>query len=540
MQLVTVEQMKRLEEEAVERGLTYYQMMGNAGKGLADFVLAHYSIENGEIVLGLVGPGNNGGDTLVALTHLKKTGWNTIAYLSQSRGKDDPTMADYLQSGGEISVYSKADCQSNLKSLVNASCIILDGLLGTGIRLPLRGNVLHILQEIKAMDDMPDVIAVDCPSGVDADSGEVDSAVIPARHTVCMAAVKQGLLKFPALTMVGEVHTVDIGLSESLPAWGNVNGSILEASRVAKMLPERQANSHKGSFGTCMIIAGSINYCGAVLLAVESAYRVGVGLVKAAIPGEIHTAIAGELPEATWLLLPGTLGVIDANGADIVLDHLKKTSAILMGPGWGQEDETLHFLNRLLSSENPKGGRQASLGFARLNRAEVMEDLEMPPLVIDADALKLLPRIEKWHLKIPPLSVLTPHPGEMAVLTGLSIEQIQAERVKTACEYAQKWGHVVVLKGAGTIIAQPNGEYSIIPMATSALAKAGTGDVLAGMVVGFLAQGMDAYDAARVAAWIHARAGRDAEEAVGTAASVIARNVIQSIPRVFKQLSGTG
>ena len=193
--------------------------------------------------------------------------------------------------------------------------MLLDGILGTGITLPLRGEIPEVLSIVSSQKKKPFIVAVDCPSGVDCDSGEAAKECLKADLTVCMAAVKQGLLKYPAHRFVGELAVVDIGLPRSLPAWNDVKGEVMAASKAAALLPPRPEDAHKGTFGTCMVAAGSVNYCGAALLAAEAAYRVGAGLVRVAIPGAIYDTIAGRLPEATWLVLPYTDGVINADGA---------------------------------------------------------------------------------------------------------------------------------------------------------------------------------------------------------------------------------
>jgi NAD(P)H-hydrate epimerase len=309
---------------------------------------------------------------------------------------------------------------------------------------------------------------------------------------------------------------------------------VVDANLAAAWLPDRPADSHKGTFGTCLIAAGSINYCGAALLASQAAYRVGAGLVRTAIPGAIYDALAGSLPETTWLILPHTLGVLNAEGARIVGQNLERVSCMLLGPGWGLEEETLAFLKQLFGDSG--AGNQMGFDMVQGKRAR-NESVNLPHLVIDADALKLLARIDHWEKKIG-FAVLTPHPGEMAVLTGLPVEKIQADREEIACEYAAKWGQVVVLKGALTIIAAPDGRRALIPVANSALAKAGTGDVLAGMIAGYVAQGVEAFNAAALAAWLHARAGVAAARRIGTPAAVAAGDLIAAIPLVIKQIGG--
>ncbi|MCL4562573.1 MAG: NAD(P)H-hydrate dehydratase [Chloroflexi bacterium] len=304
---------------------------------------------------------------------------------------------------------------------------------------------------------------------------------------------------------------------------------------IRSLLPKRPADAHKGTFGTALVVAGSLNYSGAAILAGEAAYRIGAGLVTLAVPTPLHSALAGRLPEATWLLLPHETGVISSEAARVVAGHMDKVDAMLMGPGWGMEETTQNFLAHLLHDSRP--GVFENIGFIHtVEEHNGSPSSRLPPLVIDADGLKLLARIPDWPKILPKLTVLTPHPGEMSVLTGLPVKEIQRDRIVTAEKYAHQWGHVVVLKGAFTVIAEPEGRSVVIPVATSALAKAGTGDVLAGIIVGLRAQGLDGLSAAVAGAWLHAQAGILAEERVGNSASVLAGDVISAIAGVLKPI----
>jgi len=538
MKLVSVDKMLALEQEANRSGLSYPQMMENAGRGLADFIDRRFSDLKEKSVLGLIGSGNNGGDTLIALQHLASRGWRIHAYIVKNRSKSDPLAELVSHAGGKVINASEDEKFNILKNWINECHVILDGILGTGFKLPLKNEIADILRIVSKMQSSTPIVAVDCPSGVDCRTGEAAPECLKADFTVCMAAVKDGLLKFPAMGLCGEIVSVDIGLPESLKAWEGVKGRVINEEDIKKLLPERPPDSHKGTFGTCVIIAGSTNYCGAALLSAESAYRSGAGLVRLAVPGAIYEGIVGSLPEATWLLLPHSLGVINEDAAAVLLPHIAGTRAMLLGPGWGQETETLEFLKKILVGKPIETRKKRAIGFSELSTSPEAQYECLPPTVIDADALKLLTKIENWENKIPSRSVLTPHPGEMSVLTKTPVPEIQKNRIAVACEYAKKWNHIIVLKGAGTIVAEPGGEYSVIPIATAALAKAGSGDVLSGMITGLLAQGIDAYDAAVCAAWLHAKAGVEAAHRLGNTFSVNARDVIDSLSDVFKTISG--
>ena len=537
MKLVTVSQMQAIEKEADASGLTFDQMMENAGRGLADIILDMYAEDVESEVVGLVGSGNNGGDTLVAMSALVSNGWKARAYLVK-RKKDD-LVKRFLAAGGEI--LSGDNAFQQLAEAIDTADVLLDGVLGTGIKLPLKKEIAELLSEVNdildGMDKSPLVIAVDCPSGVDCDSGEVADETIAADLTVTMAAVKQGLLRLPAFEYMGDLEVVDIDLPRDLPSLKDLKAEVADPDSVAALLPERALDSHKGTFGTALIAAGSVNYTGAVLLAGEAAYRVGAGLVTMAIPAALHGTLAGRFPEATWVLLPHEMGVISSSGAEVLAKNFERASALLMGPGFGTENSTKEFIENILEGKYLSKKNAQRIGFVHQETEKNEENnTKLPPLVLDADGLKLLAKISDWQKKIPAPAVLTPHPGEMSVLTGLSKEEIQENRQEIASKYAKEWGHVVVLKGAFTVIASPDGRLTIIPVASPALARAGTGDVLAGLIVGLRAQGLDAFDAAVAGAWIHAQAGLYAADDLGTTASVLAGDVLDSVSDVISDL----
>lgn len=380
---------------------------------------------------------------------------------------------------------------------------------------------------------------MDCPSGVDCDTGEVAEECLPADLTVTMAAVKQGLLSFPANDLVGDLQLVGIGLKpddKRSPAWQALKRCVLTADIVREMLPVRARDAHKGTFGTSMVIAGSINYTGAALLAGLAAYRVGTGLVTMGVPSLLHSALAGEFLEGTWLLLPHEMGVIAAAAAEIVRENLGNSSAILVGPGFGMEDATKHFIHNLFSTQQKT--KKARIGFISSADEEPMPgQSDLPPAVIDADGLKLLSQIEGWHALIGQPAILTPHPGEMSVMTGMEVMELQSDRIGVAEKYAREWGHVVVLKGANTVIAEPGGYTALVPVADPSLARAGSGDVLAGAITGLRAQGLGAFEAAVCGCWIHAQSGLFAARLLGTSSSVIAGDLINAIPDVLHSLN---
>lgn len=543
MRLVSVQEMKNIEKEADAAGLTYAQMMQNAGQGLAEVVQGLPVEESEQEVFGLVGSGNNGGDTLVALAHLAADGWRARAYLVNR--KHDALVERLEKASGEVIVAEDDEEYASLSAFTQTASVILDGVLGTGIKLPLKDEVADVLAEVQAileeMEERPIVVAVDCPSGIDCDTGEAAPECIDADLTVTMAAIKQGMLKMPAYGLIGSLEVVDIGLPDDLPSLHASGVEAAEEEMVAAMLPERPIDAHKGTFGTALIAAGSVNYTGAALLAGKAAYRVGAGLVTLAVPAAVHAALAGEFIEATWVLLPSEMGVISRDAAEVLMKNWERATAMLVGPGFGTEETTREFMSNLFSGEPPTKKGTSRIGFVPAGEKQKQAaEKKWPGLVIDADGLRHLAKLKDWPKTLPGQAVLTPHPGEMSALTGLSVEDIQKDRHATAMRFAKEWGHVVVLKGAFTVIASPDGRVVIIPVASPALARAGTGDVLAGCIVGLRAQGMEPFEAAVAGAWIHAQCGLYAADDLGTTASVLAGDILDSISDVISDLELVG
>jgi NAD(P)H-hydrate epimerase len=545
VKLVSVAEMQAIEREANQAGLTFDMMMENAGTGLAEVVIEKFGHQPDRSALGLIGSGNNGGDTLVALACLARDGWEASAYLVRPRSEDDPLMKRLIEAGGQLQSIDNDQDYEILSRWIKQHFILMDGILGTGVKLPLHGRIADVLtktgQVLSQMLVPARVVAVDCPSGVDCESGQVAPECVAADLTVTMAAVKEGLLKFPANNMIGELRVVSIGIGEddqSLVSWSSIRRNVADKEMVRSSLPERPRFAHKGTFGTLLVAAGSVNYTGAAFLAGKAAYRVGTGLVTLAIPEPLHSSLAGVFSEATWLLLPDEMGVIAAEAAEILMKNLERVTALLVGPGIGLEDTTRNFISRLFRAGgvSPRG----TIGFVRPG-APVSDQAtsNLPPLVIDADGLKLLSRIPDWTKALPSRTILTPHPGEMSVLTGLPVSEVQADRIHVAERYAQEWGHVVVLKGANTVIASPEGNTTIIPVATPALARAGTGDVLAGLIAGLRAQGLESFPSAVTGAWIHAQCGLRAAQMLGTPVAVLAGDLLDQIAPVLSEISSS-
>ena len=536
--IVTIDQMRRIEQAADVGGWSYDRMMLRAGQAVAAEVLRRRPEARKNRVLILVGSGNNGGDGLVAGCRLREAGSIVTAYQVVPREGPDPHALRLQELGGAVLSRAEDSDLSTLARLTSEADVLIDAVLGTGFRLPLREGISAVLSRVEAARSArsrrPLSIAVDCPSGLDCDSGAHAPATLAMDVTVTLAAAKPGLLRFPGASLAGEIVVGEIGLNPGLKELSEVPMELADAKTVRAWMPPRPADSHKGTFGKVVIAAGSVNYPGSAGLAGEAAYRVGAGLVSLAVPGGVQLSIAAALREATWVILPQEMGVITEAAADVLRKSCEDAEALLVGPGLGREDVTRHFLQRLLRPA--EANLRGRMGFLPRASEAAPEAIPLPQLIVDADGLRLLAALEDWPARLPPGSILTPHPGEMSALTGLDRETIQANREGVAREKAAEWGQVVVLKGAHTVVAAPDGRGWVIPFATAALAKAGTGDVLAGAISGLCAQGVAAAEAAVLGAFLHGRAGVLAAEKAGTTAGVLAGEVAQLLPAAMAEL----
>ena len=545
MRIVTAAEMRRLEKMTAEGGLSYDAMMESAGRVAALAIEERLAPSDGRIVL-LIGTGNNGGDGLVTARYLRLAGYEVACYALKNRAGDDPNVLRLTRLGIPLILAEDDPGWSKLQQLLSGCSVLVDALLGTGAVGPLRGLVPDLLDQINthllktqhkvlARSLVPDgkctdrktlTFAVDLPSGLDSDTGTVDEHTLKADLTVTFGHPKFGHFLFPGAGYVGQLLVADIGLVQ--PVYDPCDPQLATPDIVADWLPERRANSHKGTYGSALVVGGSAGYVGAPRLAAEAAYRVGAGLVTLVLPAAIYPLVAAQLPEATYLVLADDIGALTTQATRVLHAHLGKYTALLVGPGLGTEPETAAFIAALF------GGSQQALGF-RQDSCAVGNKPVLPPTVIDADGLNLLAATACWWEHLPINSILTPHPGEMARLCQCDIRQVQANRLDIAREKAQAWRCTVVLKGAFTVIASSQGQTTIIPFANPLLAVAGTGDVLAGAIVGLLAQGMPSYQAAICGAYLHGLAGEYRRRDIGEA-GLLAHELLPLLASAAKTL----
>ena len=518
MKLVTAEQMRTIEQSSVAAGVSLDKLMENAGLAVAEAVRDEFGEHSelfGKRIVILIGPGNNGADGFVAGRHLSTWGAKVTAVLCAGRKSPD-TKRDFAEDLGVVVVDGLGDSGGeSLRQLLDNGDLIVDAILGTGASRPIAEPLKSML--FGAVESALPVVALDLPTGLNSDTGEFDVAGLPADITLMLGYPKLGHAISGDPTVTGEVSVLDIGIPDGLDS--PVKTRLLTSDVAASLLPERPVDSHKGTFGSVLIVGGSQEYLGAVTMATDAATRSGVGLTFVATPEPAYRQVGGVIPEAMYRSLPvgddGALKASDAAG--IVLDLAERSTSVVLGPGLGTNSSTFEFLSSVL---------------AQIDLAK--------PLVLDADALNIVSRTYKWWERFENQAVLTPHPGEMSRLLGISTHEVQANRVRTALEAAKKFDKVVVLKGAATVVAAPDGRLNVSPWVNSGLAKGGSGDVLAGLLGGLLAQQPnDLFDMASLAVFIHGYAANVARDEFGET-GMRATDVIERLGSFTKDVFEVG
>ncbi|MBI3287479.1 MAG: NAD(P)H-hydrate dehydratase [Chloroflexi bacterium] len=532
--------MGELEAKAAQRGITIPMLMENAGRAVAEELQRRFDLGQRKILV-LVGPGNNGGDGLVAARYLHEMGAQVRVFTWNRRVRSDKNLQ--LVEERNIPVLADKDDPglNSLRQLLDEADIGVDALLGTGAWRPIEDKLKDILTTlVQRRSDFQKksvtLASVDVPTGLNVDTGALDPAAVPADLTITLGYPKPGLFLFPGAAAVGQLVVADIGIPPDLAE--GIQTELATEQEIARLLPARPLNAHKGTFGKVLVVGGSANYTGAPYLASAAAARVGAGLVTLGIAHSLHGILAAKLEEVTFLLLPHDLGSLTPEAAKLLWERLTEYQALLLGPGLGREPGTIEFVHHFLGVDHSPTRR--GIGFLGSQASEPETGQAWPPLVLDADGLNALaqaPEAAKWwtHLRAP--AILTPHPGEMSRLLDTSVETIEKDRMGTALRAAERWGQVVVLKGAHTLVASPEGELTISPFANPGLASAGSGDVLAGSIAGLLAQGLLPYQAAVVGVHLHGLAGELARQELGDA-GMLASDLLPLLPKAIKRIRG--
>jgi ADP-dependent NAD(P)H-hydrate dehydratase / NAD(P)H-hydrate epimerase len=527
--LLTVEQVRAAEQAAIAQGRSEDALTLAAGAGIAAAVIRAFDDQPGRAVI-LVGPGKNGGDGLVIAEHLLDAGWQCAIWSFQRDGIAGAPVS-------EQAIDRAAWLRSNddLSRSLDQCDIVIDAIYGAGGRAELPDDVVAVFDQVREARRRSglSIWAVDVPSGMAVDTGDIADRALAADVTAMIGLPKTGPYRLPAAAFTGRVISIDIGLEAPVELDAEAP-ALLTPEHVRRLLPERRTGSHKRSVGTVLVVGGAPNYYGAPRMSAEAALRSGAGLVSVAAPSSIIPPIATAVPELTFCPLPmAEHGTAGDRMAKIVRERLDETDALVIGPGLGTDAPVPDFLSRLFGVG---AAARRGIGFGSA-AADEQDEPFTGRAVLDADALNWLATQEDWVDKLTGADlVLTPHPGELARMTGKERRDIEQDPWAAAREAAAAFKHVVVLKFAHTVVATPDGRMMVAPQAPSSLATAGTGDVLSGIIGSFMAQGMSATDAACSGILVGLVATDRAEQRSGPI-GMLATDIIRELPMAIGQFS---
>ncbi|MGW8313817.1 MAG: NAD(P)H-hydrate dehydratase [Desulfuromonadales bacterium] len=514
MKILTTTQMQEVDRRTIEEvGIPGVVLMENAGRGVAEEIARRFTVSS-PCALVMAGKGNNGGDGYVVARHLQNRGWRVLTLVLSERTAilgDSATHLSALENcGGQVEFISTDMALQERLAAAGEFTLIVDALFGTGLSKPVAGIYRQAIDWLNSQSSP--VVAVDIPSGIDASTGRILGAAVKAALTVTFAFAKIGQVTYPGAGLVGDLVTVDIGIPTAIAERVASNCLLIDAKQSRRLLPERSSEGHKGTFGHLLVVAGSIGKCGAAVMAAESGLRGGAGLVTLACPRSVQPVIAAKLTEVMTAPLTDFNGEVSLQALDELLAMTSGKQALAIGPGLGLGEEAGGLVRRLL------------------------QDTELP-VVIDADGLTALcGHLQLLQRQRDRQIVLTPHPGEMARLTGLATSDIQADRFNVARDFATRHHVVLVLKGARTMTASPDGRVHVNSSGHAGLASGGMGDVLTGLIGSLLAQGLTAFDAATLGVFLH---GMAADRLWGTFgdAGLLATDIIRELPAARQALS---
>lgn len=514
MRLVRASEMREMDRLTIqELGIPGVVLMENAGRGAARFFLQHFDPPESSHVLILCGRGNNGGDGYVIARYLHEAGLRvtilTLAPLGEVSGDARTNLNIARGIDLEIREVPDGEAWEGCKTLLKETDYIIDGILGTGLHSEVKGfygRVIGAINEIRKP-----VMAIDIPSGLNADTGGVMGTAVMADLTVTFGFPKLGQVIFPGANYVGRLVRIDIGIPNSVADTLTGPAMMTEPDDFMDLLRREKKDIHKGTRGHLLVLAGSTGKTGAATLAALAANRAGAGLVTVGIPRSLNTILECKLTEAMTVPLPETSqGSLSLAAEEEIYGLMEGKTALAIGPGLSTNEETVALLRRLV------GGNRL-------------------PMVIDADGLNAIAPDPGILGDARRRTVLTPHPGEMARLVGMKASEVQADRVDIAARFAAAHGCHLVLKGARSIIAAPGGPIYVNPTGNPTLSSGGTGDVLTGLVGGFLARGWPTTQAALAGVYLHGLSGDLLAEEMGKD-GVLAGELLDVLPGLISDL----
>lgn len=502
MKVLNCAQSKELERAAVRAGTQYLDLMENAGAAAVRFLRKKFSLTGKRMVI-LCGKGNNGGDGFVAARHLSELGAKVIVVIVEGMPATEIAQDMYSRLNSTAAkVVSYYQDPELIRPMLASADFILDAIYGTGFHGTVPENLFPLFAAVAQSDAT--VVALDIPSGAVCDTGSVDGKCMEADYTVSFSTLKVGHLLQPALSYCGQVVVVPIGIDAGLIGCQTASLEVTELSEVKARFQPRDPESNKGDYGRLLAVCGSEGMAGAAVLSGSAALRCGAGIVESAVPRSIYPIAAAGMTEAVFTLYD------ESDYEEKLPVALRRASACLIGCGLGTGQAAQEILNLVLKNTKV-------------------------PLVIDADGINLLAqnihRLDEVHVPV----ILTPHPGEMARLMETTAADVQKHRLDYARQFAREHHVVLVLKGAGTIIAEPGGMAHLNMTGNAGMAKGGSGDVLAGMTAAFLAQGMAPAQAAVAAAYLHGMAGNLCAQR-NSKTAMLPTDMVAVLPQVFLEI----
>jgi NAD(P)H-hydrate epimerase len=509
IKIATSEEMQRLDKAAQTRfGIPSLILMENSGAQSVRHIEEHYGSLKGKNIAVICGKGNNGGDGLVIARHLSNKGAYASVYLlsgAKEISRDSKTNLEIIKRMN-TPVYTGA---SNIQSGLKKADIIIDAIFGTGLKKDISGIYAKAIDLINRSEKP--VIAVDIPSGIDSDNGQIKGCAVRADLTVTFCLPKIGHFAYPGAEYSGSLKIADISIPKSLVDESSIKTHLITKDSASEILPKRRADAHKGDFGHLFIIAGSPGLTGAAVMAGLSALRIGTGLVTLGVPEGLNYIFETKITEAMTLPLPQTNEqTISPAAKNKILNFLKKADAAAIGPGLSQNRETAQLIRELI--------REIRI-----------------PMVIDADAINSLAGHADILKKTKAQVIITPHPGELSRLINITADEINRDRIVIARKISQQYNIIVALKGANTVIAEPEGNVYTNNTGNPGMASGGTGDVLTGMIAGLICQKVSPINAAIAGVFMHGLAGDIAAKEKGEA-SLIAGDMIKKIPEAWKSV----
>lgn len=515
MKVLTAQQMQEVDRRAIEDiGIPGVVLMENAGREVAAEIVSRYASHGLQRALVLAGKGNNGGDGYVIARHLLDDDWDvlTLAFAEpgQITGDAEINLQALANCGGQILYIKTEDEFYATLDAADDFTVVVDAMFGTGLTKPLAGIYPEVVGWINCQ--ACPVVAVDIPSGIDGSTGRIMGTAVNADLTVSFAFPKIGQVTYPGARHVGELVVTDIGIPKQVVYETEAECRLVDETEARMLLPLRSLDGHKGTFGHLLVLAGSTGKCGAAVMTAEAGLRGAAGLVTLACPKSVQPIIAARLTEVMTVPLDELQGEVSMMALEEVQALSEGKQAMALGPGLGHGEEVGSMVRRMVQDSNL-------------------------PMVIDADGLNaLVDHLGLLDRQTGHDIVLTPHPGEMSRLTGLPVAEIQNNRFTTARDFAVSHKVVLVLKGARTLIASPDGTVQVNTSGHAGMASGGMGDVLTGLIGGLLAQGLPAKQAATLGVYLHGLAADRLLGAFGDA-GLLATDVLYELPAARQALA---